>query len=187
MSERPRSDARGAGQYAPAAVRRFYKTANVREAEGGGFALMLDGRAARTPGRNRLAAASRPLMRARRRGMGAAGRDDRSGRHAADAAPQFRDRRRRADDGRDAGGDRRLRRLGPPLLPRGEPEALAERQRLAFDPVLDWAAEGLGAPVQPAGGRRAGRPAGRGARRGRRGARGVDDPAALAALAVMTT
>ena len=31
-------------------IRRFYKSVEVREAEGGGFELMLDGRAARTPG-----------------------------------------------------------------------------------------------------------------------------------------
>src|SRR5271165_2121501 len=43
-------------------VRRFYETVEVREAEGGGFALTLDGRAARTPGKNQLAAWSRPLM-----------------------------------------------------------------------------------------------------------------------------
>ena len=50
--------------------------------------------------------------------MGAAGRDRRSVRHAADAAPQFRHRRRRRDDGGDAGRDRPLRRLGPSLLSR---------------------------------------------------------------------
>ena len=36
-------------------VRRFYKSVEAREAEGCGFELTLDGRAARTPGRNRLA------------------------------------------------------------------------------------------------------------------------------------
>ncbi len=43
-------------------IKRFYKEAQVREAEGGGFELTLDGRPARTPGKNRLAAASRALM-----------------------------------------------------------------------------------------------------------------------------
>src|ERR1700722_9816114 len=43
-------------------VKRFYKTAEVREAEPGVFALALDGRAARTPGRNPLAATSASLM-----------------------------------------------------------------------------------------------------------------------------
>src|ERR1700681_3109128 len=43
-------------------VNRFYRTADVREMEDGNFALTLDGRTARTPGRNLLAAASRPLM-----------------------------------------------------------------------------------------------------------------------------
>ena len=44
----------------PQAVRRFYKKAEAAE-EGGLFALSLDGRRARTPGRNRIAAQSRAL------------------------------------------------------------------------------------------------------------------------------
>ena len=54
----------------PPAIRRFYKAVEVREAEGGGFALRLDGRAARTPGRNTLAAKSPALMQPRRRRNG---------------------------------------------------------------------------------------------------------------------
>ena len=133
-------------------VRRFYKSAEVREAEGGGFALMLDGRAARTPGSNKLAAASRALMERGRRGMGAAGRDARSGRHAADEAPQLRYRRRRAHDGGDAGRHRALRRLRPPLLPGGGAGGAggAAAARLRSGP--DWAAEALGARFNLAAG-----------------------------------
>ena len=101
----------------PSRVKRFYKTAEVAE-ESGRFVLSLDGRRARTPGRNPLSAASRALMLQGCGRMGAAARDDRAGRHAADAAPQLGDRRRRAYDGRNARRYRALRRLGPPLLPR---------------------------------------------------------------------
>ena len=45
----------------PQPVRRFYQTAGVTE-EDGRFVLSLDGRRARTPGRNPLAHASRALM-----------------------------------------------------------------------------------------------------------------------------
>src|SRR6516162_3845106 len=45
----------------PEPIRRFYKTVEVREADGR-HALMLDGRQARTPGRNPVAATSRALM-----------------------------------------------------------------------------------------------------------------------------
>src|SRR5262249_25655928 len=45
----------------PEPVRRFYKTAEATEQDGR-FALSLDGRRARTPGRNPVAANSRALM-----------------------------------------------------------------------------------------------------------------------------
>ena len=37
----------------PTTLRRFYRRAEVAVAEGGGFAIKLDGRAARTPGKRR--------------------------------------------------------------------------------------------------------------------------------------
>src|ERR1700721_3594449 len=45
----------------PPPVSRFYKAVEVRDADGR-HALLLDGRGARTPGRNPLAAKSRALM-----------------------------------------------------------------------------------------------------------------------------
>ena len=45
-----------------AAVKRFYRAVEVREVEDGRHALTLDGRVARTPGRNALSATSRALM-----------------------------------------------------------------------------------------------------------------------------
>ena len=68
-----------------------------------------------------------------------------------------------------------------------EPEALAERQRLAFDPVLAWAAETLGARFNLAAGvvHVAQPPEALAAVSAALDA--VDDPAALAALSVMTS
>ena len=85
--------------------------------------------------------------------MGTAARDDRSGRYAADAAPQRGDRRGRAHDGGDAGRDPALRRLRPPVLSRR-------------------GARGAGASVRPKRSTRrfAGRP--------RRSARGSRSPSA---------
>ena len=152
-------------------VRRFYKSVEVREAEGGGFELTLDGRAARTPGRNKLAAASRALMQRvaeewARQGETVDPADmplTRLLNSAIDGVAGTMEETR-ADIARYAGSDL--------LCYRAEaPEALAERQRLAFDPILDWAAEALGARFNLAAGRHPCRPAAGGAGRSARGAR----------------
>ena len=86
----------------------------------------------------------------------------------------------RADIARYAGSDL--------LCYRAEaPEALAERQRLAFDPVLAWAAEALGARFNLAAGvvHVAQPPEALAAVRAALDA--VDDPARLAALSVITS
>jgi len=63
MSEAPRDPMRAAqANMRPATIKRFYRTVDVGEATGGQHALTLDGRGARTPGRNLLAAKSRALM-----------------------------------------------------------------------------------------------------------------------------
>jgi chaperone required for assembly of F1-ATPase len=168
-------------------VRRFYKAAEVREAEAGGFALTLDGRAARTPGKNRLAAASRALME--RVAEEWARQEEtvdpadmpltRLLNSAIDGVAQTMDETR-ADIARYAGSDLLCYRADAP-------EALAERQRLAFDPVLAWAAEALGARFNLAAGviHVAQPPEALAAVRSALDA--VDDPAALAALSVITT
>jgi chaperone required for assembly of F1-ATPase len=86
----------------------------------------------------------------------------------------------RADIARYAGSDLLCYRADAP-------EALAERQRLAFDPVLAWAAEALGARFNLAAGviHVAQPPEALAAVRSALDA--VDDPAALAALSVITT
>ena len=108
-------------------------------------------------------------------------------RNAADPAYQLGGGRRLAHNGRDA--RRIVRYAGSDLLcyRAEEPEALAERQRLAFDPILAWAAEALGARFvltsgivhveQP--------PESIAAIRSAVG--DFDDPVALAALSAMTT
>jgi chaperone required for assembly of F1-ATPase len=128
----------------PPPVRRFYTAVEVREADGR-HALMLDGRGARTPGRNPLVAPSRGLM------LKVAEEWERQG-EAIDPAEMPLTRllnsavdgvahtmaETKADILRYAGSDLLCYRVE-------EPEDLVERQARAFDPVLRWAAETLGA------------------------------------------
>jgi chaperone required for assembly of F1-ATPase len=170
----------------PEPIRRFYKTVEVREADGR-HALMLDGRQARTPGRNPVAATSRALM------LKVAAEWDRQ-RETVDPADMPLTRllnsaidgvartmaETRADILRYAGSDL--------ICYRAEgPEALAERQRLAFDPVLRWASETLGARFRLAAGivHVAQPPEALEAISAALDA--YDDPAALAAMSVLTT
>jgi chaperone required for assembly of F1-ATPase len=128
----------------PKPVRRFYKTVEVGEADGG-YALLLDGRRARTPGRNPVAARSRALM------LEAAAEWERQ-RETIDPVDMPLTRllnsaidgvahtmaETRADILAYAGSDLLCYRAE-------EPETLAARQAQAFDPVLHWAADSLGA------------------------------------------
>ena len=127
----------------PQPVRRFYEAVEVREADGR-HALMLDGRRARTPGRNPLAASSRALM------LEVAAEWERQ-REAIDPADMPLTRlinsaidgvartmaETRADILRYAGSDLLCYRAE-------QPDTLVARQAHAFDPVLRWAAEQLG-------------------------------------------
>jgi chaperone required for assembly of F1-ATPase len=170
----------------PAPVRRFYKAVEVDEADGL-HALTLDGRGARTPGRNRLASKSRAVMEKVAEEWARQGETlDPSGmpvtrlvNSALDGVAKTMDETR-AEIVRYAGSDLLCYRAG-------EPETLAERQRLAFDPVLDWAAERLGARFVLAGGiMHVAQPAE--ALEAVRAAVGsFDDPVALAALSGITT
>ena len=62
MSDPPRDHLGGSPICVWSLIKRFYRTVDVGEAAGGQHALTLDGRGARTPGRNTLAAKSRSLM-----------------------------------------------------------------------------------------------------------------------------
>ena len=77
--------------------------------------------------------------------MGAAGRVDRSHRHAADADGQFGDRRRRAGARRHGAGHRHYGGSDLVCYRAGAPEALAKAQAARWDKVLDFAREQLGA------------------------------------------
>ena len=170
----------------PQPVRRFYKAAEVTE-EGGRFVLSLDGRRARTPGRNPLAAQSRPLMLKVAEEWGRQ-------RETIDPADMPLTRllnsaidgvahtmaETRADILRYAGADLLCYRAE-------EPDTLVARQAHAFDPVLRWAADELGARFTvTAGVTHVAQP---NAALAAIGAvlDAYDDPVALAALSVMTT
>ena len=128
----------------PQAVRRFYKTVEVKE-EDGRFVLSLDGRRARTPGRDPLASQSRTLM------LEVAAEWERR-RDTIDPAEMPLTRlvnsaidgvahtmaETRADILRYAGSDMLCYRAE-------EPDTLVARQAQAFDPVLRWAADELSA------------------------------------------
>ena len=62
MPEPPRDPMRAAqANMRPPALRRFYKSVEVVAVDGGGFALRLDGRGARTPGKRQLVAPTRAV------------------------------------------------------------------------------------------------------------------------------
>ena len=188
MSEDERKDPMRAAQanMRPEPVRRFYKTVEVREADGR-HALTLDGRGARTPGRNPLAAASRPLMLRvaeewARQGETLDPADmpiTRLLNSAIDGVARTMEETR-AEIVRYAGSDLLCYRAE-------EPELLAERQRLAFDPVLDWAARTLGARFALTAGVTHIEQPPETLAAVRAAVDRFDDPAALAALSVVTT
>jgi len=171
----------------PAPIRRFYRSVETRETERGVYALLLDGRPARTPGRNRLAAASSPLMQRvaeeweRQRGtIDPADMPLTRLLNSAVDGVQRTMAETRAEIVKYAGSDLICYRAE-------EPELLAERQRLAFDPVLDWAAETFGARFRLGAGVMHVEQPSDAIEAIRAAIEDFDDPVALAALSVMTT
>jgi chaperone required for assembly of F1-ATPase len=170
----------------PAPVKRFYQVVEVGE-EDGRHALLLDGRRARTPGRNPVAAHSRALMLEVR-----AEWERQSEIIDPTEMPLTRLLNSAIDGVAHTMAETRadiLGYAGSDLLcyRAAEPEMLAARQAQAFDPVLHWVNESLGARfnVTTAMSHIAQPPEGLAAIRAALDA--FTDPIALAALSVMTT
>lgn len=171
---------------APSLPRRFYKEAGVAEKDGG-FVLTLDGRPARTPAKAPLALPNRPA------GEAVAGEWAAQGAEINPATMPMTKLANSGIDGvarmRDDVVDEIVRYAGSDLLcyRAGEPPRLVQRQAEAWDPVLEWAREDLGARFflaegvmfieQPSGALDA----------VRREVEAVRDPIALAALSTITS
>jgi chaperone required for assembly of F1-ATPase len=166
-------------------IKRFYRAAEVQERDGA-YTLALDGRLARSPGRNPLASGNRALLERiaeewRRQGE-TLDLSDMPLTRLLNAAIDGVSRtmaETRAVTGAYADSDLLCYRAE-------EPEALAERQRQAFDRLLDWAAESLNARFNLAAGviHVAQPPEALAAVQGALEA--VEDPARLAAISTIT-
>ncbi len=128
----------------PPEVKRFYKEASVAEADGG-FALRLDGRGARTPGKRPIAAPTRAIAEliaaewaAQEKLIEPASMPvTRLVNSAIDGVSETL-AETRTEIARYAGSDLVCYRCD-------EPAELVALQSRAFDPVLEWASEALGA------------------------------------------
>jgi chaperone required for assembly of F1-ATPase len=187
MSEAPLDPIRAARAHLrPERPRRFFKEASVEETEDG-YALMLDGRAARTPGKNRLAARNQALMDQ------VAEEWARQGERLDPADMPLTRLLNSAIDGvaRTMAETRAeiLRYAGSDLLCyRAEaPETLAERQAEAFDPTLAWAARTLNSPLRVVVGVVHVQQPPQSIEALRRAVEAFDDPASLAGLSAMTS
>lgn len=134
---------------APAAKpKRFYARAEAAPADGG-FAVLLDGRPARTPGGRPLAAASKALAE-----LLAGEWNDQMAEIDAAVMPATRlafTALDRTADARDAMADEVARYAGSDLLCylAEDPQALAEREAAAWGPWLAWLRETLGVTLKP--------------------------------------
>jgi chaperone required for assembly of F1-ATPase len=187
MSDVPSNPMRAAQtNMRPPLPKRFYKTAGVAERDGG-FALVLDERGARTPAKNPLVLSTRPLAEllaaewnAQCETIDPASMPATRIANSAIDGVATKIAEVRAEIASYASADLLCYRAR-------EPEALVEAQAAAFDPVLEWARETLGARfvlsegvmhvAQPQPALKAIEAA----------LNEVDDPFAVAALHVMTT
>ena len=146
----PRESARRGAR--PKLRKRFYSQAHVGEAEAGGFPLLLDGKPVKTPARRALTAPTAPLAQAIADEWNA----------QADAIDPARMPLTRlanavidavADAPKPVAGEV-AQYLGSDLLcyRAAAPPGLVERQTQAWDPVLAWAHEALGARLKVAQG-----------------------------------
>jgi chaperone required for assembly of F1-ATPase len=124
--------------------KRFYAQAGVEERDGA-FVLTLDGRVARTPGRNRIAVPTRALAEALAKEWDAQGTE-----LDPAAMPLTRLVNSAIDGVRAATGGViedivKFARSDLVCYRAGEPARLVGEQALSWDPVLGWAREELGA------------------------------------------
>jgi chaperone required for assembly of F1-ATPase len=146
MPEPPRDPMRAAqANMRPPALRRFYKRVDVVAADGGGFALRLDGRGARTPGKRPLVAPTRAVAELIAAEWAAQGETI-----EPMAMPATRLANSAIDGVADALAETRAeiaRYAAADLVCyRAEaPAALVALQAEAYDPALAWAREKLGA------------------------------------------
>ena len=145
-SERPDPMRAAQKNMRTAMPKRFYRQAGVTPRESL-FAITLDGRAARTPGKALLAVASLPLAEALAAEWQAVGEE---------IDPQRLPMTRIVNAAIDGVANQMqavaaeiITYAGTDLLcyRAGEPEELVRRQHEAWDPVLEWANEVLGAPM----------------------------------------
>jgi len=146
----PRESARRGGR--PKLRKRFYSQAHVGAGEGGGFALLLDGKPVKTPARRALTAPTAPLAQAIAEEWNA---------QAEVIDPARMPLTRLANAVIDAVADAAVpvagevaQYLGSDLLcyRAQAPPGLVERQAQAWDPVLEWAQRSLGARLKLAQG-----------------------------------
>jgi chaperone required for assembly of F1-ATPase len=131
----------------PANRKRFYKSATVGEREGGGFAVLLDGRQVKTPAGKPLAVPARGLAEAMAAEWNAQGET---------IVPATLPLTKLANTAIDAVAERSgevaddiVKYAGTDLVCyRAEyPSGLVAAQAAAWDPILSWAAAKLGAPL----------------------------------------
>jgi len=188
MPEEPRDPMRAAqANMRPPALRRFYTRVEVAAAEGSGFAVRLDGRPVRTPGKRPLVAPTRAVAEFVAAEWAAQGET---------IEPMSMPATRLANSAIDGVADTLAATraaiadyaAADLVCYRAEaPQALVARQAAAYDPVLAWARDALGARfvttvglahvAQPAPARVAARAA----------VEAYADPFAVAALHVMTS
>ncbi len=170
----------------PTLPKRFYKEASVEE-RNGAFQLVLDGRPARTPGRNPLAVPARALAEALA---------EEWSRQGDEIDPATMPVTRIVNSGIDGVAPRRqevvddlVRYAGSDLLcyRAGEPGRLVDAQNATWNPLLDWARDSIGARFALAEGIMHVDQPPETAAAIRRAVEAVRSPIALAALHVMTT
>ncbi|MGA2492702.1 MAG: ATP12 family protein [Roseiarcus sp.] len=129
----------------PPALRRFYKSAEVVAADGGGFAVRLDGRPVRTPGKRPLVAPTRAVAERIAAEWAAQGET---------IEPMSMPATRLANSAIDGVGEALAATRAAiadyaaadlVCYRAAAPEALVALQAEAYDPVLAWACDALGA------------------------------------------